>query len=78
MDPKTMISIIYPAAVAIAALGCAIGLSIAVNAAMKAISRQPEAAGSIQTTMTIGAAFIEALTIYALITVVLWKLFVGA
>lgn len=76
MDPKSMISLIYPAAVALSAIGCAIGLGIAVTAAMKAISRQPEAAGNIQTAMTIGAAFIEALTIYALITVVLWNIFV--
>jgi F-type H+-transporting ATPase subunit c len=76
MDPKTLISLIYPISVGLAAIGSAIGLGMAVKEAMKAIARQPEAAGRIQTAMTIGLAFIEALTIYALITVVLWKLFV--
>ncbi|HET6350457.1 MAG TPA: ATP synthase F0 subunit C, partial [Candidatus Krumholzibacteria bacterium] len=39
--------------------------------AMEAIGRQPEASGKIQTAMIIGAALIEALTIYALATVFL-------
>jgi F-type H+-transporting ATPase subunit c len=34
---------------------------------MEAIGRQPEATGKIQTAMIIGAALIEALTIYALV-----------
>jgi F-type H+-transporting ATPase subunit c len=34
---------------------------------MEAIGRQPEASGKIQTNMIIGAALIEALTIYALV-----------
>jgi F-type H+-transporting ATPase subunit c len=38
---------------------------------MEAMGRQPEAAGKIQTAMIIGAAFIEALTIYALVAVIL-------
>jgi F-type H+-transporting ATPase subunit c len=38
---------------------------------MDAIGRQPEASGKIQTAMIIGCAFIEALTIYALISVFL-------
>ena len=77
MDPKTIITLVYPITVAVAAIGSAIGLGIGVKEAMNAIARQPEAAGRIQTAMTIGLAFIEALTIYALITVVLWKLFVA-
>ncbi|HPA44421.1 MAG TPA: ATP synthase F0 subunit C [bacterium] len=55
----------------IAAVGSGIGLGRAVGSAMEAIGRQPEAAGKIQTAMIIGAAFIEALTIYALISVFL-------
>jgi len=60
-----------PLAVALAAVGSAYGLGKAVTAAMEAIGRQPEAAGRIQTAMIIGCAFIEALTIYALLTVIL-------
>lgn len=77
MDMKTAISLMYPLAVALAAIGSAYGLGRAVSAAMDAIARQPEASGRIQTAMVIGAAFIEALTIYALISVVLWSLFKG-
>jgi F-type H+-transporting ATPase subunit c len=36
---------------------------------MEAIGRQPEAAAKIQTAMIIGCALIEALTIYALVSV---------
>ena len=55
----------YPIAVAIAAIGSGLGLGRAVGSAMEAMGRQPEAIGKIQTGMIIGAAFIEALTIYA-------------
>lgn len=65
------LSLTLPLAVAIAAFGCALGLSKAVGEAMQAIGRQPEAANKIQTTMIIGCAFIEALTIYALLTVLI-------
>lgn len=61
----------YPIAVALAAIGSGLGLGRAVGSAMEAIGRQPEASGKIQTAMIVGAAFIEALTIYALITVFL-------
>lgn len=60
-----------PLAVALAAVGSAFGLGKAVTAAMEAMGRQPEAAGRIQTGLIIGCAFIEALTIYALLTVIL-------
>jgi F-type H+-transporting ATPase subunit c len=61
----------YPIGVALAAIGSGLGLGRAVGSAMEAMGRQPEAAGKIQTGMIVGAAFIEALTIYALITVFL-------
>lgn len=53
----------------IAALGSGMGLGRAVGGAMEAMGRQPEAAAKIQTAMIIGCAFIEALTIYALVAV---------
>ena len=71
MGSQTALSLTLPLAVAIAAFGSALGLSRAVSAAMEAIGRQPEAAGRIQTGMIIGCAFIEALTIYALLTVLI-------
>jgi len=73
MDPKTSIGFLLPLAVGIAAIGSGLGLGRAVGAAMEAMGRQPEAAGKIQTGMIIGAAFIEALTIYALVAVILIK-----
>ena len=42
----------------------------AIEGAMTAMGRQPEAIGQIQTAMIIGCAFIEALTIYALVATI--------
>jgi len=73
MTFQTALSLTLPLAVAIAAFGSALGLSRAVSAAMEAMGRQPEAADKIQTAMIIGCAFIEALTIYALLTVLIFQ-----
>ena len=73
MDPQTAVGFLLPLAVGVAAIGSGLGLGKAVGAAMEAMGRQPEAAGKIQTAMIIGAAFIEALTIYALVAVILIK-----
>lgn len=51
----------------LAAIGSGYGIGRAVGSAMEAMGRQPEAADKIQTSMIIGAAFIEALTIYVFI-----------
>ncbi len=66
-----LLQLSYPLGVALAAIGSGLGLGRAVGSAMEAMGRQPEAAGKIQTGMIVGAAFIEALTIYALISVFL-------
>lgn len=67
MDVASAVSLSAPLGVGLAALGSGIGLGLAVMGAMEAIGRQPEASGKIMTNMIIGAALIEALTIYALI-----------
>lgn len=67
MDVPTALALSAPLGVGLAALGSGIGLGIAVMGALEAIGRQPEASGKILTNMIIGAALIEALTIYALI-----------
>lgn len=67
VDLSSAIALSAPIGVGLAALGSGIGLGLAVGKAMEAIGRQPEASGKILTTMIIGAALIEALTIYALI-----------
>ncbi|MEP0813254.1 MAG: ATP synthase F0 subunit C [bacterium] len=58
---------LYFLGLGIAALGSGIGIGIAVNGALQAMGRQPSIQGQLQTSMIIGAAFIEALTIYALV-----------
>lgn len=67
MDAAAAFALSGPLAVGIAALGSGIGLGLAIGKAIEAIGRQPEASGKILTNMIIGAALIEALTIYALI-----------
>ena len=61
---------------ALAAAACGIAQSIAVRQGLEGIARQPEAAGSIQTAMILGLAFIESLVIYVLL-VALILLFVN-
>ncbi len=63
-------------AVPIAVIGGGLGQGKAAAAALEAISRQPEAAGKIQTAMIIGLALIESLVIYAFV-IALILLFMG-
>jgi len=53
--------------IGIAAFGSALGRGRMAAAAMESIGRNPNAAGQIFTPMIIGLAFIEALTLYALV-----------
>jgi F-type H+-transporting ATPase subunit c len=66
---NNLLGLALPLGVGIAAVGSGIGLGRAVGSAMEAMGRQPEAIGQIQVAMVIGCAFIEALTIYALLSV---------
>ena len=70
----TDLSSLYYVGIGLAASGCGIGLGIAVGKALEAIGRQPEASGKIVFNMILGAAFIEALTIYAMIAIFIKKL----
>lgn len=67
MDILTASVVVAGSVIAIATLGPSIAQGMAVNGAMQGISRQPEAAGTIGTNLIIGLAFIESLTIYALV-----------
>lgn len=49
----------------------AIGMSFAISKSADGISRQPEAAGSIRTSLMLGLVFIETAIIYALIVGIL-------
>ena len=71
MDYQAMLALSAPLAVGIAAVGSGLGIGRAVGSALDAMGRQPEAAAKIQTAMIIGAAFIEALTIYVFIVYIL-------
>ena len=73
MDYHAMLAWALPMGVGLAAVGSGLGLGRAVGSAMEAMGRQPEAAGKIQISMIIGAAFIEALTIYAFVVFFLLK-----
>jgi len=58
-------------AVAFGAIGPALGEGRAVAAAMDAIARQPEAAGTISRTLFVGLAMIETMAIYCLVVALL-------
>jgi len=59
--------------VALAAFGGALGQARAVAAALEGLARQPEAGPRLLTLLIIGLAFVESLTIYALVmSLLLW------
>ncbi len=53
--------------IGIAAIGTSFAMGNAISAGLQGIARNPEAGGSIMTTMIIGLALIESLCIYALL-----------
>ena len=62
-----LIAIAAALAVAISTIGPGLGQGKAAQAAMDSIARQPEAAGTIRSTLIIAMALMEALTIYGLL-----------
>ncbi len=60
----------------LAAVGCALGQGKMVASAMDGIARNPGAAKDMFVPMILGLAFIEALTIYALILPIIFKIVV--
>ncbi len=54
-------------AIAISTIGPGLGQGKASAAAMEGIARQPEAAGTIRTSLILAMAFMESLTIYGLL-----------
>lgn len=63
-DAKSMNAIGAGVAIAIAVLGGALGQGRAAAAALEGISRNPSAAGRIQTPMILGLALIESLVLF--------------
>ncbi len=58
-------------AVGLGALGAGIGNGLIVGRTIEGIARQPELRGTLQTTMFIGVALVEALPIIALVIALL-------
>lgn len=58
-------------AIGLAAAAGAIGMGIAIARSSESISRQPEAAGDIRSSLVLGLVFLETAIIYALIIAIL-------
>lgn len=69
LEPETARTIIKGITIAVGGLGPALAIGMLVGKAMEAIGRNPEAAGKIFVPMLLGAAFAEAIAIYALVVV---------
>ena len=67
MDAQTMIVLSKGLTVAIGGAMPAFGIGLIVSKAMEAIGRNPESAGKLFVPMMLGAAFAEAIAIYALV-----------
>ncbi|MDI6716479.1 MAG: F0F1 ATP synthase subunit C [Actinomycetota bacterium] len=58
-------------AIGIGALGPGIGVGVLVGKALEGMARQPEATGTLRTTMFIGVAFAEAIALYSFVIAIL-------
>ncbi len=69
MEAEAMMYLAKAMAIAVGGIGPSIGIGLIVSKAMEAIGRNPEAAGKVFVPMLLGAAFAEAIAIYALVVV---------
>ncbi|HYF13205.1 MAG TPA: ATP synthase F0 subunit C [Candidatus Paceibacterota bacterium] len=67
MDAEAAKTLGMAIVVGLGVIGPGIGIGIVVGKALEAIGRNPEASGTITTTMFIGVALTEALAIFALV-----------
>ena len=67
MDATGLIALAMAIAIGLSAIGSGIGQGIATGRATESMARQPEMAGGIRTTLILGLAFMETLTIYGLL-----------
>lgn len=58
-------------AASIATIGAALGISKIGSSALESMARQPEAAGNIQTSMILAAAFVEGVSLFAVVVCLL-------
>ncbi len=61
-------------AVGLAALGIALGQGFGVGKAMEGISKQPEAAGNIRTTLIVGMAIMETMGVLSFVIAIIMAL----
>ena len=73
MDAEAVKQLAAALAIGLGALGPGLGIGLLGMGAMQGISRNPEAAGAIQTNMILAIAFAEAIAIYALVVALLIK-----
>jgi F-type H+-transporting ATPase subunit c len=73
MDTEAVKQLAAGLAIGLGALGPGLGIGLLGMGAMQGISRNPEAAGAIQTNMILAIAFAEAIAIYALVVALLLK-----
>ncbi len=71
MNAKIVSIVAAAVAVATGSIGPALAEGRAVAAAMDAIARQPEAAGTLSRTLFVGLAMIETMAIYCLVVALL-------
>lgn len=71
MEAAGLIGLAAALAIAISTICPGIAQGMATAKAMEAIGRQPEAAGTIRTSLIVALAFMEALTIYGLLIALL-------
>jgi|TARA_Y100000031_G_C7935904_1_gene254844 F-type H+-transporting ATPase subunit c len=69
MEHESIVVMAKAFAIAIGGLGPAIAIGRLVAKAMESVGRNPESAGKLFVPMLLGAAFAEAIAIYALVVV---------
>ena len=70
-DATSMKAIAAAVTIGLASVAGAFAMGMAISEASEGISRQPEAAGEIRSSMMLGLVFIETAIIYALIVAIL-------
>lgn len=69
MSPEALLVLVKGATIAIGGISPAYAIGRIVSKAMESIGRNPESAGKLFVPMLLGAAFAEAIAIYALVVV---------
>jgi F-type H+-transporting ATPase subunit c len=71
MDSTSIKAISAAVAISLGAVAAAIAMGIAISKSSESIARQPEAEGSIRTSLLLGLVFIETAVIYVLVVAIM-------